>query len=94
MVLFLLSCMPIGNHEYYSGDVDRWIEKLPELHVKPLINDRTCILSMKGSRSSIRNNSSCYNGFYLAGLEDIETRRLRYAMHFCGHDKNSVFSQK
>ena len=86
----LLKIVTIGNHEYYSGDVDRWIEKLPELHVKPLINDRTCILSMKDSRSSIRNQFSCYNGFYLAGLEDIETRRLRYAMHFCGLDKNSV----
>ncbi|XP_003387749.1 PREDICTED: transmembrane protein with metallophosphoesterase domain-like [Amphimedon queenslandica] len=73
-----------GNHDYYSGDVDSWIEKLPELHVTPLINERRCIQPLMKEGATTEGNGrdeSCQNGFYLAGLEDIETRRIRYGHH-------------
>ena len=63
--LFLI----IGNHDYYTGDVDNWIQHLPSINVKPLINERVCLLA--------QNVETCENGLYIAGLEDIETRRLQ-----------------
>ena len=57
-----------GNHEYYTGDVDHWIQELPRLNVHPLINERVCLLS---------EESTCEGGVYLAGLEDYDTRRIR-----------------
>ena len=51
-----------GNHEYYTGDVDRWLSRLPEYGVKPLVNSRVRILPH----------------LYLAGLEDYQTRKMRY----------------
>ena len=89
MIHFLLSCMSIGNHEYYSCDVDRWIAKLPELHMKPLINDRTCILSMKDSKSSIAH---VIMDFIWLDWKTLKQEDFVYHA-FCWHDKNSVFSQ-
>ena len=65
-----------GNHDYYTGDVDNWISYLPSLNVKPLINDRVCLLT--------ENLETCENGIYMAGLEDIETRRFKlvWLLHF------------
>ena len=57
-----------GNHEYYTGDVDNWIAEVARLNVQPLVNGRTCLYSTK---------ASCEDGLYIAGLEDIESRRLR-----------------
>lgn len=57
-----------GNHEYYTGDVDSWIQELPKLNVTPLVNERVCLFST-GSQGN-----GCPGGLYLAGLEDIETR--------------------
>jgi predicted MPP superfamily phosphohydrolase len=50
--------------------VDNWIRVLPELNVQPLINERDCPLSY---------DDKC--ALYVAGLEDIETRRIRYGHH-------------
>ncbi len=58
-----------GNHEYYTGDVDNWLTLIPTYNVTTLVNQRVCLLSKK---------SSCEGGLYLAGLEDLESRRLRY----------------
>ena len=59
----------IGNHEYYTGDVDNWLKDLPKIGIKPLVNDRVCLFS--------KDRSSCQGGLYVAGIEDYETRRLR-----------------
>ena len=63
----------IGNHEYYTGDVDNWIAELPKLGVTPLINSRVCLLG-KGAGGGEREAGECVGGIYLAGLEDITTR--------------------
>lgn len=65
----LLSCPLAGNHEYYTGDVDNWIEEVARLNVTPLVNKRVCLMS--------RDPGTCEGGLYLAGLEDIEARRLK-----------------
>ena len=62
-----------GNHEYYTGDVDSWIEELPRHGVTPLVNQRVCLFG--------EEKHGCSGGLYLAGLEDIETRRLNYGSH-------------
>lgn len=59
----------VGNHEYYTGDVDNWISELPKYGVTPLINSRVCLLAASG-----RDGGECVGGLYLAGLEDIATR--------------------
>lgn len=41
-----------------------------KLNVTPLINQRVCIPASSGI--------NCERGFYLAGLEDLATRTLRY----------------
>ena len=51
----------VGNHEYYTGDVDHWLLRLPEYGVKPLVNSRVRILP----------------NLYLAGLEDYQTTKMR-----------------
>ena len=63
----------IGNHEYYTGDVDNWIAELPKFSVTPLINSRVCLLAGRRDRDRDRD-SGCTGGLYLAGVEDIETR--------------------
>ena len=57
-----------GNHEYYTGDVDGWIDELPRLGVTPLVNSRVCLLGGGG------DEGGCEGGLYLVGLEDITTR--------------------
>ena len=64
----------LGNHEYYTGDVDTWIKSLPQFNVTPLVNERLCLF---GSHDP--DSRSCDRGLYLAGLEDIETRKKRLA---------------
>ena len=59
----------LGNHEYYTGDVDSWIEELPRHGVTPLVNQRVCLFG--------EEKQGCSGGLYLAGLEDIETRRIK-----------------
>lgn len=63
-----------GNHEYYTGDVDNWLVEIPKLNVTPLVNERVCIPGPK-------KNLDCKGGLYLAGLEDLATRNLRYGSH-------------
>ena len=65
---FLHPCC-LGNHEYYTGDVDSWIEELPRHGVTPLVNKRVCLFG--------EEKQGCSGGLYLAGLEDIETRRIK-----------------
>ena len=67
--LMLIQFCTIGNHEYYTSDVDNWIQELPKLNVTPLMNKRVCLLA--------RDPETCGGGLYLAGLEDIETRRMK-----------------
>jgi hypothetical protein len=62
----------VGNHEYYTGDVDNWIMEIPKLNVTPLINERVCL-----SKLTMANKVNCEGGLYLAGLEDLATRTLR-----------------
>lgn len=59
----------VGNHEYYTGDVDNWIAEIPKLNITPLLNQRVCLHP--------RDKSSCTGGLYLAGLEDIATRLMK-----------------
>lgn len=72
MVFMLLSeiCLltTVGNHEYFSKDVDNWLKKLPEFNVRPLVNERVCLFS---------EDTSCAGGVYLAGIEDYVTTNLR-----------------
>ena len=65
--IYYIFCF-LGNHEYYTGDVDNWILELPKLNVTPLVNERVCLFSTESQASG------CPGGLYLAGLEDIETR--------------------
>ena len=51
----------LGNHEYYTGDIDRWLQKLPDYGVKPLLNSRVKLLP----------------DLYLAGLEDYQTKKMK-----------------
>ena len=51
----------LGNHEYYTGDIDHWLLKLPDYGVKPLINSRVKLLP----------------DLYLAGLEDYQTKKMK-----------------
>ena len=59
-----------GNHEYYTGDVDNWLQDLPKLGIVTLVNDRVCLFSS--------DKISCNGGVYVAGIEDYETRRIRW----------------
>ncbi len=45
--------------------------EIPKLNVTPLVNERVCIPGPK-------KNLDCKGGLYLAGLEDLATRNLRY----------------
>ena len=71
MVTLQLHISAAGNHEYYTGDVDNWLSLIPNYNVTTLVNQRVCVLSGK---------STCKGGLYMAGLEDLESRRLRYVM--------------
>lgn len=64
-VYYCILSMLVGNHEYYTGDVDRWLSRLPQYGVKPLVNSRVRILP----------------NLYLAGLEDYQTRKMRCSYH-------------
>lgn len=64
-------CICVGNHEYYTGDVDNWLKEIPKLNITPLVNQRVCVPMQK-------KQPDCEGGFYLAGLEDLATRTLRY----------------
>lgn len=64
---FILSSFP-GNHEYYTGDVDAWLEQLKELGIQPLHNSYALISSRTNHQDKI----------YLAGVDDIEASRLGY----------------
>jgi predicted MPP superfamily phosphohydrolase len=47
-----------GNHEYYTGDVDEWLQWLSGIGIRPLRNERVAIR----------------DGFDLAGTDDISAR--------------------
>lgn len=61
--------LSLGNHEYYTADIDNWLLELPKLNVTPLFNRRVCLAA--------QDPEVCSSGLYLAGLEDIETRRIK-----------------
>ncbi len=67
----------LGNHEYYTGDIDNWFLELPKLNVTPLVNRRVCLRA--------NDLKTCSGGLYLAGLEDIETRRIKLVLERIGH---------
>lgn len=58
-----------GNHEFYTGDVDNWLAEIPKLNVTPLVNERVCL--------PVSHKSTCEEGLYLAGLEDLAARTMR-----------------
>ena len=64
-ILSVYYCMLPGNHEYYTGDVDRWLSRLPQYGVKPLVNSKVRVLP----------------NLYIAGLEDYQTRKMRCSYH-------------
>lgn len=68
-----------GNHEYYTGDVDNWLAEISKLNVTPLTNQRVCLPPSQ--------HSSCKGKLYLAGLEDLATRNLKYV---AGPNSNSI----
>ncbi len=70
--IMIIGFCSLGNHEYYTGDVDNWIKFIPQFNVTPLMNKRVCLY-----RSRDLGTESCDRGLYLAGLEDIETRKMR-----------------
>ena len=59
-----------GNHDYYTGEIGLWIERLQELGVHPLMNDRVLLPNAVDSSES----------FYLAGVEDYDTRLIKYVI--------------
>ena len=67
-MISLPSLYIVGNHEYYTGDVDNWIAEVAKLNIKPLVNERKCLYSTE---------ASCKGGLYIAGLEDLEARMMR-----------------
>jgi predicted MPP superfamily phosphohydrolase len=60
-----------GNHDYYSGDIDKWLVKIKELGVTSLMNERVFIAPGPDKD----------DGFYLAGLEDYSTKLVDHGTH-------------
>ena len=57
----------VGNHEYYTGDTDAWLEELKQLVIQPLHN----------SHVVISNKASPGDKLYLAGVDDPDADRMR-----------------
>nr|XP_006641559.2 PREDICTED: transmembrane protein with metallophosphoesterase domain isoform X2 [Lepisosteus oculatus] len=60
-----------GNHEYYTGDVDRWFSHLKTLNVQPLHNGNVRVALPESSEE----------WFCLAGVDDLEASVLQYPGH-------------
>ena len=58
--------MFLGNHEYYTGDVDNWFFELRELGFTVLHNEHVKIAHESGEY------------FYIAGTDDVEGSRIKY----------------
>lgn len=64
---FLLLFCSKGNHEYYTGDVDGWLNELEYLGVTPLHNSHVLLTHPNNPQAKL-----C-----LAGVDDIEGGFLR-----------------
>ncbi|XP_022790037.1 transmembrane protein with metallophosphoesterase domain-like [Stylophora pistillata] len=60
-----------GNHEYYTGDTDAWLEELKQLGIQPLHN----------SHVVISNKVSPEDKLYIAGVDDPDANRMKYQNH-------------
>ncbi|XP_033126070.1 transmembrane protein with metallophosphoesterase domain-like [Anneissia japonica] len=60
-----------GNHEYYTGDVDAWINYLKTLGVKCLHNENI----------QIHHPNKYEDYFFLAGTDDVQGEQFRYGDH-------------
>ena len=60
----------IGNHEYYTGDVDGWLKELEYLGVTPLHNSHVMLTHPEKSHAKI-----C-----LVGVDDVEGGFLRWVI--------------
>ncbi|VDI29722.1 Hypothetical predicted protein [Mytilus galloprovincialis] len=60
-----------GNHEYYTMDVENWMETIKELGVQVLHNTNVKVPADKAD-----DNSLCF-----IGTDDIEADRIRYENH-------------
>ena len=57
----------LGNHEYFTGDAEAWLQELKKLGIQPLHNSYILISSTANPHDKI----------YLAGVDDIEADRLK-----------------
>ena len=67
VLIYCLHSTCVGNHDYYSGDLDKWLVRIKELGVTGLMNERVFVAP--------GNDKSA--GFYLAGLEDYMTKLMK-----------------
>lgn len=58
----------LGNHDYYTGELDEWVVLLKQLGVHVLMNERVFLPQGGGVTE----------GIILAGLEDFDTKRIEY----------------
>ena len=65
--------------------MDNWLQDLPKLGIVTLVNDRVCLFS--------QDKDSCHDGVYVAGIEDYDTRRIRYYSVGLCINRHSVFPQ-
>lgn len=60
-------CVLLGNHEYYTADVDGWFEFLRSKGIEPLHN----------SHARVSRPGQTQDWFCLAGIDDLEASMLR-----------------
>ena len=66
-VYIISDLLLLGNHEYYTGDVDGWLKELEYLGVTPLHNSHVMLTHPNKPHAKI-----C-----LAGVDDVEGGFLR-----------------
>lgn len=61
----------LGNHDYYTGELDKWTAKLQGLGIRVLMNERVFL----------PQGGAVTEGIILAGLEDFDTKHIEYVTH-------------
>ncbi len=59
--------LSLGNHEYFTGDADAWLQELKQLGIEPLHNSHVLISSKDSPEDKI----------YLAGVDDIQAESMK-----------------
>ena len=85
MSCFSLILPLLGNHDYYTGELDEWIVILKKLGIHVLMNERVFLPQGGGVTESI----------ILAGLEDFDTKHIEYVIRtqtYCnGYHAQTVY---